>query len=130
MKTLAEIIHDTRLEKGFTLRSLAEKAKVSAVFISDIENEHKVPTKGDGLKNISRCLDLNWNEVLTIAQNTKLLKTSNLKKNKSNDLKMALARNIINSKNEIDSEKMKKIIMLILLAAFFASPVQARDACF
>lgn len=54
---IGEFLKQKRLEKGYSLRELAENVKKSNPFISDIENEKAIPSE-ETLENICNILDI------------------------------------------------------------------------
>lgn len=41
---IKSLIKDVRMQKGISVRKLAEMTGISKTYISDIENNHKIPT--------------------------------------------------------------------------------------
>ena len=56
---LGDIINSARLDKGIGLRALARKLSIAASYLSDIENDRRVPSEAV-LRNMARSLDLDF----------------------------------------------------------------------
>lgn len=41
---IKSLLKDVRMQKGISVRKLAELTGISKTYISDIENDHKIPT--------------------------------------------------------------------------------------
>lgn len=65
-----EFLQKKRIDKGITLRAMAEKLGVSAPYLSDVEKDRRNPLEMDKLEQISRILGLTddeRNEMLDLA---------------------------------------------------------------
>ncbi len=111
MKRLGDVIHESRLTKGLTMRQLAEKINVTSVFISDIENHKKFPVNGDALKKLASFFKLDYEDLIKLSKQSKIIKMSESNCGADN-LKMALARSIMNS-GSIDETKVKEIMRIL-----------------
>ena len=56
---LGDIINSARLKKGMGLRALARDIGIAASYLSDIENDRRVPSEAV-LRDIARLLDLDF----------------------------------------------------------------------
>ncbi len=56
---LGDIINSARLEKGMGLRALARELGIAASYLSDIENDRRVPSEAV-LRDITRLLELDF----------------------------------------------------------------------
>jgi len=108
METLGELIHRGRMDKGLTMSKLASQAGLSTMYISELENERKVPTRGDALEKIAACLGLKAGELRRAAELSKLKQKAGRSMNEG---KFALARKIIYSK--IDQGQMEQIVRIL-----------------
>lgn len=66
MLVVSNRIKTIRYEKGFTQRTLAEKAKLSYGFISDIENGKRIPSLST-LDKIAKALGVKPTDLLDTA---------------------------------------------------------------
>ena len=67
MKTLGRILHETRVDKEWTMRELATKVGVSSVYVSDIENDKRTPTKPETLQRFATVLGLDVDALVNLA---------------------------------------------------------------
>jgi transcriptional regulator with XRE-family HTH domain len=65
-KTLGDIIREARNNLDLSLRDLAKKLDVTPSYLSDIENNRRVPAE-DVLRNIGRQLKLDFDELMARA---------------------------------------------------------------
>lgn len=65
-KTLGDLIREARVKQGVTLRSFAAMFGKSASYISDIENDRRVPAE-PLLRDICRELGLNFDDAMGLA---------------------------------------------------------------
>jgi transcriptional regulator with XRE-family HTH domain len=61
--TFGEYLQEARLAAKLGLRELAKKADIAPSYLSDIENDRRVPSE-DVLKTLARHLDVDLEEVL------------------------------------------------------------------
>ena len=57
--SLGDTINSTRIEKGLGLRALARELGIAASYLSDIENDRRLPSE-TVLRRMARVLDLNF----------------------------------------------------------------------
>lgn len=78
-KILSDNVKYYRFKKGYTQEQLAEKAEVSARYMSDIENcKGNVPV--DTIQRLAECLDVDYYLLLKEGKRRPLLRRVNLKK--------------------------------------------------
>ncbi|MGO9600375.1 MAG: helix-turn-helix domain-containing protein [Isosphaeraceae bacterium] len=65
-RSLGDIIRETRLAKPLGLRELAKTLGITPSYLSDIENDRRVPSE-DVLRKIASVLDLNVDHLLAAA---------------------------------------------------------------
>lgn len=65
-KTLGEFIREQRVERKRGLRDLAKSLEITPSYLSDIENDRRVPSE-DVLRKISDLLGLNFDDVMALA---------------------------------------------------------------
>lgn len=65
-QSLGDLIREARVAKGFGLRELARKIGKTPSYLSDIENDRRVPAE-DVLQDIARLLDLDFDELMARA---------------------------------------------------------------
>lgn len=106
MEKLSDIIHKARIELGITMRELARRTGLSVMYVSDIENENKIPIKGEGLKKLSEQLKLNYTNLVGIAKQTKINKLLSKSNINDNDIKCMLAREI----SELDVDGINDLV--------------------
>ena len=64
--TLGDRIREERIKKGRTLRELAKHLGVTPSYLSDIENDRRVPAETVIMK-ISQALGIDFNELMSLA---------------------------------------------------------------
>ncbi len=111
MKSLGELIHQGRLKMKVTMSKVAEETGLSIMYISELENGKKMPTRGDSLEKIAKYLGLDIQELRNAAAYSKV--QSLMSGNNSNVLqgKFALARRLILS--EIDDSQVAQISKIL-----------------
>lgn len=62
-KTLGEVIRDRRVEKDLSLRDLAKLINIAPSYLSDIENDRRVPAE-EIIRNIAQVLDLDADDLM------------------------------------------------------------------
>jgi transcriptional regulator with XRE-family HTH domain len=62
MKTLGELIREARTPKG-SLREFAKKLEITPSYLSDIENDRRVPAE-DVLRRMANLLDLAFDDLM------------------------------------------------------------------
>lgn len=67
MSALSDILREARVRQKKTLRQVAQSAGVSAMYISQIENEERIPIESKVLPTIALALGLDPKTVLTAA---------------------------------------------------------------
>jgi transcriptional regulator with XRE-family HTH domain len=65
-KSLGEVIREARNKKAFSLRALAKKLDKTFPYLSDIENDHRIPSE-DMLQDLARLLDLDFDDLMARA---------------------------------------------------------------
>jgi ribosome-binding protein aMBF1 (putative translation factor) len=65
-KSLGEVIREARVAKGLGLRELARNATMTPSYLSDIENDRRVPAE-EVLRTIGRHLDLGFDDLMARA---------------------------------------------------------------
>lgn len=65
-KTLGEVVRQARTEKGVSLRQQAGKLGMSPSYLSDIENDRRVPAE-PVLESLAELLDLDFDDLMTVA---------------------------------------------------------------
>jgi transcriptional regulator with XRE-family HTH domain len=65
-RTLGEVLRDARVAADLTLRDLAKKLAITPSYISDIENDRRVPSE-DVLERIASELKLKFDELMARA---------------------------------------------------------------
>ena len=66
MSTLGEILRQSRIKAAISLRSLASEMDITPSYLSDIENDRRVPSE-DVLRRLSSRLNLDVDEVMALA---------------------------------------------------------------
>lgn len=64
-RTLGQTIRDRRVEKHLGLRELARAMEITPSYLSDIENDRRVPAQ-EVLKTIAKELDLSVDELMAL----------------------------------------------------------------
>lgn len=67
MSTLGDVIHESRILVGKTLREVASEIGISAMYISELETGKKIPLTGDVLPSIAEYYGLDVNELINLA---------------------------------------------------------------
>jgi transcriptional regulator with XRE-family HTH domain len=111
MEMLGDLIHQERIQKEMTMSKLAKASKVSIMYISDLENGKRFPTRGESLNRIAACLQLNPKVLLEAASYSKLQNSIQGSASKIAQGKLALARKIISS--NLDPDKVKRITSIL-----------------
>lgn len=65
-QSLGDLIREARVAKGFGLRELARKIGKTPSYLSDIENDRRVPAE-EVLQDIARMLDMDFDELMARA---------------------------------------------------------------
>jgi transcriptional regulator with XRE-family HTH domain len=65
-QTLGEVIHAARITSGRSLRELARDLSITASYLSDIENERRVPSE-EVLRSIATLLSLDFDHLMALA---------------------------------------------------------------
>jgi transcriptional regulator with XRE-family HTH domain len=65
-QSLGDLIREARVAKGFGLRELARKIGKTPSYLSDIENDRRVPAE-DVLQDLARMLDMDFDELMARA---------------------------------------------------------------
>jgi len=65
-KTLGDTIREARVNKGLSLRGLAKDIEKTPSYLSDIENNRRVPSE-EVLVDISKTLDLEFDLLMALA---------------------------------------------------------------
>lgn len=63
---LSDIIREARIEKRLRLRELAKAAGIAASYLSDIENDRRIPSV-DVLRKLAEVLTLDFDELMAQA---------------------------------------------------------------
>jgi len=64
--SLGEVIHDARIKLGLSLRDVTKKFKITPSYLSDIENDRRVPSE-DVLEKIADLLHLDYDDLMARA---------------------------------------------------------------
>ena len=64
--SLGEWLRDARMEKDNSLRALAAQLKITPSYLSDIENDRRVPAE-DVLQKLTGALDLPFDDAMAMA---------------------------------------------------------------
>jgi len=105
-RTLGLVLNEARVKLGLKLREVAEKVGVSAMFISQLEN-NKRNVNENLLEKITEVLDLDYPEALSLLSNKKRRPIEG-----SNDYRLVLTRRIMDTPG-IDSDKFQEILKLL-----------------
>lgn len=65
-KTLGDVIREARVGKGLGLRELARKLDMTPSYLSDIENDRRVPSE-EVLQQLAKALSLEFDELMALA---------------------------------------------------------------
>lgn len=63
--SLGDLIRDARVDAGLSLRELARRIEMAPSYVSDIENDRRVPSE-PVLQRIAQELDLNFEELVAL----------------------------------------------------------------
>jgi transcriptional regulator with XRE-family HTH domain len=64
--SLGEILREARVKVGLTLRDLAKKLELAPSYISDIENDRRIPSE-DVLRQFAQTLALKFDDLMAMA---------------------------------------------------------------
>lgn len=107
IKTLGDRIRESRVQKEKSLRQLAKDLDVTPSYLSDIENNRRVPAEAVLLK-ISRVLEINFNELMSLAGRFGEKAEKYVRKQ---PMAVQLFRRI--AEENLDEEKLKHLIDLV-----------------
>jgi len=108
MLKLGDVIHNQRTANGITLRKLAELTGLSAMYISEIENNKKAPTKVDTLKRIGDALGIQHTKLLFLAYQSQLKSGEPVVED---DPRVAVARTVMDPSTSVSKiEEIKRIL--------------------
>lgn len=65
-KSLGETLRDARVAAGLGLRELAKRADIAPSYLSDIENDRRVPAE-ELLRSLASLLKLDFNDLMALA---------------------------------------------------------------
>jgi transcriptional regulator with XRE-family HTH domain len=65
-KTLGEVLRDARVKADLSLRDLARKLSITPSYISDIENDRRVPSE-DVLRQFAEFFGLSFDHLMALA---------------------------------------------------------------
>ena len=65
-RSFGDMVREARLEKDIGLRELAKRLDITPSYLSDIENDRRVPAE-QVLSNLSRHLDLDFDDLMARA---------------------------------------------------------------
>ncbi len=65
-KTMGEVIRDARVAADLSLRDLSKKLDISPSYISDIENDRRVPSE-EVMVQLAEALNLSFNDLMARA---------------------------------------------------------------
>lgn len=65
-KSLGEVLREARAAKEFSLRAIAGQMDITPSYLSDIENDRRVPAE-DVLQHLASTLDLNFDDLMAQA---------------------------------------------------------------
>lgn len=66
-KTFGQVLRETRMKKGFSLRRFAALVEVSPTYLSQVEQENVMPPTADRVKRMAELLDENPDEWIALA---------------------------------------------------------------
>lgn len=66
-QTFGELLRETRLKRGFSLRKFADKVDVSPTYLSQVEQENVDPPTAERVKRMAELLGENPDEWIAIA---------------------------------------------------------------
>jgi transcriptional regulator with XRE-family HTH domain len=64
--SFGETLREARVKKGVSLRSLASELSITPSYLSDIENDRRIPSE-DVLQQLATLLDLNFDDLMAQA---------------------------------------------------------------
>ncbi len=64
--SLGEWLRDARMEKDISLRSLATQLDITPSYLSDIENDRRIPAE-DVLQKLTKALELDFEDAMALA---------------------------------------------------------------
>lgn len=103
-RSLGEVLRDSRIAVELTLRDLAKKLDIAPSYLSDIENDRRVPSE-DVLQRLASELDLAFDELMARAGRVGDQAERYMKQNPSAGL---LFRRI--SERRLPEEDLKKLL--------------------
>ena len=65
-QTLGEWLREARMDKDVSLRALAKQMEITPSYLSDIENDRRVPAE-DVLQKLTGALDLSFDDAMAMA---------------------------------------------------------------
>lgn len=65
-KSLGDVVREARVAKGLSLRDLAKKLGKTPSYLSDIENDRRVPAE-EVLRDLARVLDVDFDDLMARA---------------------------------------------------------------
>jgi transcriptional regulator with XRE-family HTH domain len=65
-RSLGDVVHDARKSAGFSLRELAERVGINHAYVSDIENDRRVPSERV-LRALANQLGLDFDDLMARA---------------------------------------------------------------
>ncbi len=65
-KSLGEVLHDARVAQDWSLRDLAKKLDKTPSYLSDIENDRRIPAE-DTLADLARLLKVDFDDLMARA---------------------------------------------------------------
>ena len=104
-RTLGEILRDARIEKGVSLRSFATTMQITAPYLSDIENDRRVPAE-EVLRRIATSLGLDGQYEYLMAKAGRFGEETE-RYLKRNPEAYILMRRI--SQNQLDAQKLRAL---------------------
>ncbi len=105
--SFGETLRDARVKKGVSLRSLAAELKITPSYLSDIENDRRVPSE-DVLQQLANLLNLNFDD--TMAQAGRFGEEAE-RYLKQQPTAVKLFRRI--SESKLDEEDLKKLLKAV-----------------
>jgi transcriptional regulator with XRE-family HTH domain len=65
-KSLGEMLREARVGKGLSLRGLAAQLEITPSYVSDIENDRRIPSE-EVLQQFARLLAINFDDLMVCA---------------------------------------------------------------
>ena len=65
-RTLGEVIHDARTKLGLSLRDITKKLDITPSYLSDIENDRRIPSE-EVLKKLASFLNIEYDDLMARA---------------------------------------------------------------